>query len=161
MAALADNDVYTYGVAKVTPVYNGNASIQKVEREYLFIKPATFVVFDRVASSTGTSRVWTLNLPGAPTVSGDRLTYTGSTGNKLDVYRVAPTGLSYSVVTPTLEDGDKLVTTTAKRVDVTDTAGTQSNFLHIMGTNASVNAATRSDATGQTGTVITLAMVAP
>jgi uncharacterized repeat protein (TIGR02543 family) len=157
MTALADNQYYTYGVAKVTPVYNGHAAIQKVEREYLFIKPSTFVVFDRVASVAGTSRIWTLNLPGAPVVSGDRLTYTGSTGNKLDVHRVAPTGLSYSVVAPTLESGDRLTNTNAKRVDVVDTAGTQSNFLHVMGTNASVTAATRSDASGQTGVAITLA----
>jgi len=41
---------------------------------------------------------------------------------------------------------------------VVDTAtGTSSTFLHVMGTNSSVLASTRSDASGQIGTVITLA----
>lgn len=155
LTALADNSTYTYGVAKVTPVYNGHAAISKVEREYLFIKPSTFVVFDRVGSASGTRRIWTLNLPGAPVVSGDRLTYTGATSNKLDVYRVAPTGLTYAVSRPVLESS--LTNASAKRVDVVDTAGTQSNFLHVMGTNSSVTSATRSDATGQTGVQIVLA----
>lgn len=169
LAALADNDFYSYGVAKVTPVYNGNAAISKVEREYLFIKPSTFVVFDRVGSASGTSRIWTLNVPNVPTVSGDRLSVKGTkynvntgvysaTTDSLDVFRVAPAGLTYSVATPTMvESGDRLINSSARRVDVVDTAGTQSNFLHVLGTNASVTAATRSDATGQTGAVITLA----
>lgn len=156
LTALADNSTYTYGVAKVTPVYNGHAAISKVEREYLFIKPSTFVVFDRVGSASGTRRIWTLNLPGAPVVSGDRLTYTGASSNKLDVYRVAPTGLTYAVSKPVMLE-TSLANASAKRVDVVDTAGTQSNFLHVMGTNSSVTSATRSDATGQTGVQIVLA----
>ena len=170
MAAVADNDFYSYGVAKVTPVYNGQAAISKMEREYLFIKPSTFVVFDRVGSASGTSRIWTLNVGGVPTVSGDRLSVKGvkygttttyaytPTTDSLDVFRVAPSGLSYVVSTPVMvEPSDALTYANARRVDVVDTAGTQSNFLHVMGTNASVTAATRSDATGQTGAVITLA----
>ncbi len=155
LTALADNSTYTYGVAKITPVYNGHASISKVEREYLFIKPSTFVVFDRVGSASGTRRIWTLNLPGVPVVSGDRLTYTGATANKLDVYRVAPSGLAYTVNRPVMESS--VTNASARRVDVVDTAGTQSNFLHVMGTNSSVTSATRSDATGQTGVQIVLA----
>lgn len=158
LVALADNTTYTYGVAKVTPVYNGNAAISKVEREYLFIKPSTFVVFDRVGSASGTKRIWTLNLPGAPVISGDRLSYTGAKSNKLDVFRVAPTGLSYVASKPVMvESGDSLTNANAKRIDVVDTAGTQSNFLHVMGTNSSVTSAVRSDATGQTGVQIVLA----
>jgi len=158
LAALADNDTYTYALAKVTPVYNGHAAVSKVEREYLFIKPATFIVFDRVASSTGSSRIWTLNLPHAPVVQGDHLTYNGGHSNRLDVYRAAPSGLSYQVLPTTLsEPTDTLTNTEAKRVDVVDSAGGQSNFLHVLGTNGSVSAVTRSDATGQTGAQITLA----
>jgi hypothetical protein len=42
-------------------------------------------------------------------------------------------------------------------VDVVDSSGTQSQFLHVLGTNGSVSATTRSDAPGQTGVQITLA----
>jgi hypothetical protein len=157
LAALADNDDFTYASAQVTPAYASKPAVSKVEREYLFIKPGTFVVFDRVAASAGVQRVWTLNLASAPVLDGDHLSFTGSEANKLDVYRVAPTGLSYLVLAPTLDGGDWLLNTAAKRVDVVDTTGTQSLFLHVLGTNGSVSAVTRSDATGQTGVQINLA----
>jgi hypothetical protein len=158
MAALADNSTYTYALAKVTPVYSGKSLVQKVEREYLFIKPSTFVVFDRVASTSGTKRIWTLNLAKAPaTINGDQLTYVGTntSPSRMDVFRVAPTGLSYTVNTLNLGPYDTALNANARRIDVVDTAGTQSNFLHVIGTNATnapvVSNVTRSDATGQTG----------
>lgn len=156
LLALAHNDTYTYGVARVTPAYNGNAAVTQVEREFLFIKPGVFVVFDRVGSVAGTRRIWTLNLPGTPAVSGDHLAYTASGGNKLDVYRLAPAGLSYQVNTLVLPDGDTLLDPAPRRVEVADTAGTQSTFLHVLGTNAAVTSVARSDAAGQTGVQIVL-----
>lgn len=204
--ALADNSTYAYAMADVTPVYNGNASVQKVEREYLFIKPSTFVVFDRVKSPAGTSRTWTLNVSDTPTISGDHLTmvarkatvfcvkdsrgncttdskgrtvlaYTrNATGGQMDVYRLAPAGLSYQSIQPYHwnadidppanvfnEDGDRILYgEEPRRIDVTDTAGTQSNFLHVISTSATgasgaISNVTRSDATGQTGAQFTLA----
>lgn len=155
LQALADNDVYTYGLAQITPVYSGKSAVTRMEREYLFIKPGTFVVFDRAGSISGTQRVWTLNLPGTPTVNGDLLTYVGAKGNRLEVRRVAPTGLSYQVGAPEI-DGSETWSQPARQVNVMDTAGTQSQFLHVLGTNGSVTAATRSDGPGQTGVVITL-----
>ncbi len=143
LRALADNDRFAYAVAEVTPVYNGKAAVAKVEREFLFIRPSTFVVFDRVATAAGARRVWTLNLPGAPTITGDRLSYVAG-DNRLDVHRLAPAGLASQWV-----DGE--------RVEAADTAGTQSLFLHVLGTNNSVSNTARNDASGQTGTQITLA----
>lgn len=160
MKALADNAYYSYGLARVTPAYAGKAAVTKVEREYLFIKPATFIVFDRVGSAAGTQRIWTMNMPGAATVTanGDRLSVSSSSGNALDVYRLAPTGLSYQVSSPGLgpDNGDTWLQQ-PKRAEVTDTTGTQSLFLHVMGTNGDVSAVARSDASGQTGVQITLA----
>jgi len=159
MKAVADNSVFTYGVADVAGVYD-TTEVAKDQREFLFIKPSTFIVFDRVTVATAsTQRIWALNLPGTPTISGDRLTYTGAGGNKLDVFRQAPSGLSYTVNQYTLPDwGDYFLNPDARRIDVVDaTTGTSSNFLHVMGTNSSVSAATRSDGTGQIGTTITLA----
>jgi hypothetical protein len=158
MKAVADNNVFTYGVADVGAVYD-SSEVVKDQREFLFIKPSTFIVFDRVNVATAsTQRIWGLNLPGTPTISGERLSYTGAGGNKLDVFRLAPTGLSYAVNQYTLPDWDYLLNPNARRIDVVDTAtGTSSTFLHVMGTNSSVLASTRSDASGQIGTVITLA----
>ena len=178
--ALADNANYTYAMADVTPVYNGNAAVQKVEREYLFVKPSTFVVFDRVKSASGTSRIWTLNVSDAPTISGDHLTMAARkarvfynatsltyardlTGSQMDVYRLAPTGLSYTSNTPNYGQYDSVrYGEEPRRIDVTDTAGTQTNFLHVIststtGASGAISNVTRSDATGQTGVQFTTA----
>jgi PKD repeat protein len=157
LAALADTPLYTYLAAKVTPMYGSHPGVTKVEREYLFIKPDTFVVLDRVGSATGTQRVWTLNLPGTPTsVQGDQLSYTGGLGNRLDVHRVAPQGLSYLVTDP-MTDFDEIWNQSAKQVNVTDGAGTQTIFLHVLGTNGSVKLTTAANVSGQTGVRIDLA----
>ena len=114
-----------------------------VEREVLFIPPSTFVVFDRVDTvGAGVSRVWTLNVPVAPALAGDNLSLPRGS-NRMDVYRLAPAGLSYLV--------------TGRRVDVTDAAGTSSLFLHVIGLDGAVSSATRSDAALQTGVEIVFA----
>jgi hypothetical protein len=86
--------------------------------------------------------VWTLNVPVEPAVAGDRLTLK-SQGHRMDVFRVAPGGLSYVV--------------SGHRVDVADSAGTGSRFLHVFGLDGSVASVARSDAAGQTGVQITFA----
>ncbi|HRE29993.1 MAG TPA: hypothetical protein PK954_25350, partial [Anaerolineales bacterium] len=113
MAALANTTNFTYASAQVTPMYTGKSQVTKVEREFLFLKPGAFVVFDRVVTTgSGISRIWTLNTPAAPTMVGDRITYVAG-ANRLDVYRLAPTGLT---ATTTTVDG-------GTRIDVADSAG--------------------------------------
>ncbi len=154
MLALADNAVYSYGLARVTPVYSGKAVVAKVEREFLLIKPSTLVVLDRVQTTgTGVRRVWTLNLPGTPTVTGDRLT-SMSGNNQLDVVRLAPTGLASTVVSWPSANSDM---SAGSRVDVADSTGDTSVFLNVLGADRAFSTAVRSDATGQTGALITLA----
>ncbi len=153
MQALADNARYTYGAARITPVYNGHAAVTRVEREFLFIKPSTFVVFDRVQTSGGARRVWTLNLPAQPVVQGDTLSLVQGS-NRLDVVRLAPTGLStqvrpWAAIDPGFRAG--------VRVDVPDANGDSSMFLHVMGTNGAVSLAERADVPGSLGARITLA----
>lgn len=152
--ALADNAAYTYASMDVTPVYNGKAAVRRVSREVVFLKPGTLVVLDRVQTSgAGTRRVWTLNLPATPTVSGDLLSMT-SGSSRLDVARLAPTGLATQVVSWPSADSDM---TAGSRVDVADSSGDTSVFLHVLGTNGSVSSAVRSDAAGQVGAQVTLA----
>ncbi len=154
MLALANTPDFAYGVARVTPIYNGKAAVGKVEREFLFVKPSTFVVLDRAQSiGTGTRRVWTMNLPAAPVVNGDRFTLTRG-ANRLDVLRIAPAGLTTQVRSwPTLNAGIRA----GVRIDVADGAGDTSVFLHVLGTDGSVTNAVRADASGQTGTTMSLA----
>ena len=154
MLALADNANFSYGLAKVTPMYTGKAAVVKVEREFLLLKPGTLVVLDRVQTNgTGIKRIFSLNLPNTPTISGDRMTVLSGT-NQLDVLRLAPTGLTSQVISWPAVNSDMSGGT---RVDVADTVGSTSVFLHVLGADRSFGSAVRSDATSQTGAQITLA----
>ncbi len=154
MGALANTAAYSYGLARVTPSYQGKTPVVRVEREFLLIKPGTLVLLDRVQTSgSGTQRIWTLNLPETPTVNGDRLTMV-SGANRLDLIRLAPAGLSTRLVSwPTVNTDFN----SGVRVDVADAVGDSSVFLNVLSTDGAVINAVRSDATGQTGTQITLA----
>ncbi|MFN0185169.1 MAG: hypothetical protein ACKVQR_15255 [Aquabacterium sp.] len=154
LQALADTPHYSYARAVVTPMYAGKPTVVKMEREFLFIKPGTLVVLDRAQTSgTGVRRVFTLNLPAAPTISGAQLSV-ASGGNQLDVHRLAPTGLTWQAQAwPTL-DADM---NAGYRVDAGDTAGDSTVFLHVLGADRAVNTATRSDGSGTTGVQVSLA----
>jgi hypothetical protein len=154
MQALADNPNFTYGLANVAPVYGTKGPVARMEREFLFIKPSTFVVFDRAQTTgTGVQRVWTLNLPVAPTVEGDRISMVRG-NSRLDVLRLAPQGVTPRVVSWPAELPD---VQSGFRVDVADAMSDSSVFLNVLGVNGSVQEAVRSDAAGQTGTAIRLA----
>ena len=154
MQALADTPLYSYGLAVSTPSYAGKAAVQKLEREFLFIKPGVVVVLDRVQTSgPGVKRVWTLNLPATPTVVGDRLSIS-SGANQLDVQRLAPAGLTTQVKSWPQLNADML---RGARVDVADSQGDASVFLHVLGTDQAFSSAVRSDAAGQIGAEIKLA----
>jgi hypothetical protein len=148
MLALAHNEHFTYAVADVTPIYGGASAaangVGRVEREFLFLRPSTVVVMDRVvATQTGTSKIWMLNLPGQPTLSPGRMSYAAQ-GNSLDVFGLAPAGVTGRWVA-------------GSRVEVSDSADGQSNFLHVLGTNGSVSQAVRDDSVGTIGARISLA----
>jgi hypothetical protein len=154
MKALADTPLYSYGLAVSTPSYAGKAAVQKMEREFLFIKPGVVVVLDRVQTNgPGIKRVWTLNLPSAPTVVGDRFSVANG-ANQLDVQRLAPLGLSTQVSSWPQLSADMLK---GARVDVADNSGDASVFLHVLGTDRAFSSAVRSDASGQIGAEIKLA----
>ncbi len=154
MQALADNATFTYGLANVTSVYGTKSPVARMEREFLFIKPSTFVVFDRAQTTgAGVQRIWTLNLPVSPTVEGDRISMVRGS-SRLDVHRLAPQGVTPRVVSWPSELAD---VQSGFRVDVTDALSDTSVFLNVLGVNGSVQEAVRSDAAGQTGTAIRLA----
>jgi len=55
-----------------TGVYRGRAAVTRVDREFLFLRPDAFVVLDRVGTTAGARRVWTLNVPGTASIDADR-----------------------------------------------------------------------------------------
>jgi hypothetical protein len=167
MTALADQALYTYAVARVTPVYHDHPLIASQEREFVFIKPSTFVVLDRmVAKSAKVPRVWTVHMEKPSAVAdGDHLHYQTERGNSMDIFHVAPAGLRFQVA-PELFAPDGLALERhpqPRRADVVDAADSpRSVFLHVIATTAaggvsSVRSVEASPAPGQTGARITLA----
>jgi Divergent InlB B-repeat domain/Bacterial Ig domain len=155
--ALADNAQYTYMSADITPSYSfrradlnhyNNHLVKKLQREYLFIRPSTFIVMDRVESTVATQQVWTMNLPKQPTVQGSGFTVANN-ASSMQVFGVSPAG-----ATPTVSS--QAGRATNWRVEVQQN-GTAANFLHVLGTNGSVLSAAPANADGKVGTRIVLA----
>ena len=142
LLAMGDDARMTYALADVTPVYKGKRAVSKVEREFLFLRPDAFVVFDRVdTAGPDVSRVWTLNVPAEPAVAGDRLTLK-SQGHRMDVFP------SHPAASPTW---------CPATASTWPTPRAPAPFLHVFGLDGSVASVARSDAAGQTGVQITFA----
>jgi hypothetical protein len=159
LTALVDNALFTFASARITGAYDGRVVVQKLEREFLFIKPDTFVVLDRSAAAPGAKRIWTLNLPPLaapatpPTVVGDHLRF-GDAAKRLDIDRLAPQGIVSEVI-PWRSLGGAIQG--GWRIDATDKNASGGPFLHVIGTAGSVASAARVDAPGQIGARVRLA----
>lgn len=155
MKALADTPTFSYGLALLTPMYQGSPSVTKLEREFLMVKPGVLVVFDRVnTSGSGIQRIWTLNVPGTPTVNKSRLK-SKSGGNLLSVARLAPSGLTSEVISwPSLDHDEYYY---GSRIDAAHSNGSSTEFLHVLGADRAYQSVKRSDASGQIGAQVVLA----
>ena len=154
LAAVHAGPGWYYAAADVTPVYKGNAAIGKVQREIVYLEPNAIVVYDRVASASGTTQVWQLATPVAPAISGTTATIAGA--HQLQVQRLAPasaTSTSYSLASTSSYRGGYRLDTTVAGGDV--------RYLHVLSIDGAVTSATASgDSTvtvalsgGQTATV--------
>jgi hypothetical protein len=166
MRALANTVNWTYALAQVTSTYAPSAGIAKSEREFVFIKPSTFVVFDRVqTNNAGTRRIFTMNFPFAPTINGPTTTLIRG-ANRLDMTRILPAAANTSITmwrdvnsnfvppvrTPPLPPIE------AARLNVVDAGSDGSaEFLHVIGLDGSVAGAVASNSGGQSGVDISLA----
>ncbi len=164
--ALADNPRFTYMAADLTPVYSWrhgdfaryqnkhNDRVKKVQREFLFIRPSTFVVMDRMETTVPTKQSWLLNTPVIPVAGAGEVTVNNG-GNTLRAITLAPANAQADVVTNTFWNADRSVSRDWWRAEVSQT-GTSNVFLHVMDLNGSVLSATRADAEGQVGARIQL-----
>lgn len=163
MLALAHNATWTYALADVTPMFASGSPVAKSEREFVFIKPSTVIVYDR-AQATGASvdRIWTMNFPRTPSFQGNTTTFVAST-NRFDMTRLAPAAAIPTVTLWSNANPEQYgargnaPASTSARVDWRDSGGDgRTEFLHVIGLDGSVSQAVRSDASGQTGTRVTL-----
>lgn len=140
LKALADRPLFSYAAADVTPVYAfrnadvnhyNNHLVQQVQREFLFLRPSTFVVLDRVASTETTRMSWLLNLPALPTLQGDRASLSLN-GRSLDVHAVQPAGAAWQGAS--VDGGARLERSLE---------GRSALFLHVLGAQGAVQSVER------------------
>jgi hypothetical protein len=140
--ALKQGTGYVYAAADLTPAYKGNAAVQKVHRELIYVQPEVVIVYDRVASAPGTTQTWQLQTPVAPSISGSTATVTNA-GHSLSVRRILggnPTSYDQRA------DSDL---TGGYRIDET-VAGGDNRYLHVLGVDGAVSSATANGANGVT-----------
>jgi hypothetical protein len=125
LVALHAGPGWVHASADLTPAYAGNAAIQKVHREIVYLQPDAVIVFDRVQSASGTTQTWQLAVPSQPAIAP-------SAGGM--------TAYDYRA------NSDF---TGGFRLDLQQPGG-DNRYLHVIGIDGAVSSSTASGATGVT-----------
>jgi len=125
-----------------------SAGVQKLEREVLFLKPNTVVVFDRVQTTTAADADWLLNSPLTAVAAGNAVTFTGAHGTLVATRVLPATATTTLAAWPTLNSDVSAGHRLAWRG-----AGP---FLVVLSTDGDVLSAVGNDATGQRGVELSL-----
>jgi len=155
VVALHQGSNWLYSSADLTPAYNGNSAIQKVNRELVYLQPNVVIVYDRVKSSSSTTQTWQLATPVAPSLSGNAATISNG-GHTLSVQRLAPQSASASVTSMPSVSSDY---NGGYRLDERMSGG-DNRYIHVLSIDGAATSATASGDTvtvqlqgGQTATV--------
>lgn len=135
LTALHQGTGYTYAAADLTPAYDGNTAVQKLQREIVYLQPDVVIVFDRVQSANGTAQTWQLASPVAASVSGAIATIANA-GHTLRVQKVS--GGAMSVTGMPSVDADFAG---GYRLDETLPGG-DNRYLHVLSIDGSVSSMT-------------------
>ena len=149
LLGLKQGDGYVYAAADVTAAYTGEAKVQSVQRELVFIQPNILVVYDRLKTSDGTNLVWQVTSPVASTATGNGALVQG-THHAMHVQNIVPGIGPGPVHAFQSDDADYRG---GYRTDFTQ-AGGDKRFLTVLSTDGDVASAT---ANGADGVTITLA----
>ena len=149
LAALHRGPGWVYASADLTPAYDGNAAVQQVNREVVYLEPDVVVVFDRVHG--GSSQVWQLAAPTQPALSGNTATITNA-GHQLAITRLAPSTGAMS----TYDFRGNSDFSGGWRLDET-TAGGDQRYLHVLAIDGAATAITATGDAAHPGTSLHLA----
>jgi hypothetical protein len=138
---------WLHAAVDVTGAYKNNASVSKVQREIVYLKPNVIVVYDRVATAAGTTQTWELVSPTAPTMAGAVATIGGT--HSLRVQRLAPASPTATVTNMANLTGYR----GGYRLEAAMAGGDQ-RYLHVLSIDGSVTSAT---ATGDSTVTVQLA----
>ena len=139
MQALHKGAGWVYASGDLTPAYDGNAAVQKVQRDVVYLEPDVVVVYDRVEG--GSSQTWQLAVPAAPSISGNTATMT-SAGHTLKIAKLGAGAFgqySYSANS----DFSK-----GYRIDETAAGGAQ-RFLNVISIDGAATSVSGSGDTAQ------------
>lgn len=150
LTALHQGTGYTYAAADLTPAYHGNAAVQKVHREILFLVPDVVVVFDRVQSGSATAQTWQLSTPVAPSISGSTATISNA-GHALKVQKIS--GGTMAVTAMTSVDSDY---SGGYRLDER-MAGGDNRYLHVLSIDGALSSAAAAGDATRPGVTVRLA----
>jgi hypothetical protein len=129
LTALTDTPDYLYIKANSGTLYTNNAV--KIERQVLWFKPNTLIIYDQaelIGSSSSTRTRFYLPLPSAPVISGSTATLAGQ-------FKL----FSLNGITPTLEPYQ-----TSSRLVLSNNKIGQHELLNVIGLDQSVSSATGS-----------------
>ncbi len=142
---------WVHAAVDTKPVY-ADASVQKSERELVFLHPDCVIVYDRATTAAGTSQVWQLNSPQASVYdTGTQVETIDQPSHDLHLRRViAPAGATRSVVAA----GSGF--TGGNRLQITAPAGANT-YLTVLWTDNAVTSVTESSAGSRQGVTVTLA----
>ncbi|HEU4727515.1 MAG TPA: hypothetical protein VFT22_06495 [Kofleriaceae bacterium] len=149
LTALHQGTGYTYASADLTPAYDGNAAVQKVQRELLYLQPDVAIVFDRVQSASGTTQTWQLASPVAASVSG-AVASISNAGHTLKVQKIS--GGTMSVTSMTSVDSDFAG---GFRLDEAMPAG-DNRYLHVLSIDGSASSVTAAGDAAHPGVTVQL-----
>jgi hypothetical protein len=152
MLAVADGPELAYVAADMTPNYMGKASVSKVEREMVFLKPDVVVVFDRVETTGDAQKVWHLSTPLAPVATSSGVLIQGAR-SRLSVEPVLPAGRQPSIVSWPSQEPD---TTGGSRIDIPEAAPGLSHFLVVLSIDDAVTRRQATTTAGSKGVTLTL-----
>jgi hypothetical protein len=144
LEALHSGADWVHASADLTPAYNGNAAVQKVQRELVYLKPDVVIVFDRVHTASGTTQTWQLPTPVQPSIAGNTATIANA-GRSLKVTRIAPAAGTMSAYDYRAEAD----LTGGFRVDLRQ-AGGDNRYLHVLAIDGAAASVTAAGATGVT-----------
>jgi hypothetical protein len=134
LVALEDDPAFLYVAVDVTPMYAERAGVSSVQREMVFIKPDTFVVFDRVSAKADITKTWHLSTPHKPVAKSNFASIQGKKSN-LTVTALLPRGANPKVVNWPSVDKDYGA---GYRVDVAGAPAETTQFLTVLSVDGAV-----------------------
>ncbi len=128
------NSDYYYMSLDTRTMYSPSFGISQNKRDYVYFLDDVVVIFDRVATNPGISKVWQMNSPYQPSISGNVADFTaGSNTLRATVVEPATPALSVFNWAGTTENLARYISN-GYRLDVTSTQNTE-HFLVVLDIN--------------------------